>query len=206
MAKREVRLLYDGSIRFSTGKTVKPVNEVEKIEDNVVYFKLNNNKFTGKVDLVDYCRLTLWAHRLTFDHADVNRGVIAYDNGYEHKSLGAMILMTNKGQNVRYNNLDKLDCRRSNLKANPEVIVTKTKLFIVSTTHSDDDGNLYSVTEGIFRNKNDAKMLLKRLYDEHFKLFENPDYYFDYDAFDINESDDITISISGNIEEFEAYI
>ena len=115
-----VKLLENGEIRLRTGKLVKPVNEIVKIEDDVVHFKLNKNRTTGEyryvgqVDLADYCRLSLWAHRLTVDHA-TKAGVIAYDNGYEHKSLAAAILNPEKGKKVKYSNSDKLDCRKCNL-------------------------------------------------------------------------------------------
>lgn len=117
---KNIKLLNDGTIRFKTGRIEKPRNEVWKIEDGVVYFILNNNTYVGKVNLDDYFKLSLWAHRLTFDHADINKGVIAYDNGYEHKSLAAAVKQTSKLEKVTYLNACRLDCTKENLviKAN----------------------------------------------------------------------------------------
>ena len=112
---KNITLLEDGSIRFKTGRVEMPKNRVTKIEDGVVYFLVNKGKHEAKVNIEDYFRLSLWAHRLTMDHRLISRGVIAYDNGYEHKSLGAAIMQTTKGQRVSYANKDHLDCRKSNL-------------------------------------------------------------------------------------------
>jgi hypothetical protein len=83
---KNITLLEDGSIRFKTGRGEMPKNKVTKIKDGVVYFLVNKEKHEAKVNIEDYFRLSLWAHRLTMDHRLLSRGVIAYDNGYEHKS------------------------------------------------------------------------------------------------------------------------
>lgn len=112
---KNIKLMEDGSIKFKTGRVEVPKNPVVKIEDGIVTFKLNKNKHEGKVSIADYFRLSLWAHRLTYDHALIGRGVIAYDNGYEHKSLAAAIMQTVKGQKVTYKNHDSLNCLKENL-------------------------------------------------------------------------------------------
>ena len=88
---------------------------------------MNKHKYLAQVNVDDYFRLSLWAHRLTLDHSLPRRGVISYDNGYEHKSLAAAIMQTTKGQKVTYNNKDNLDCRRENL-------VIKDNNFIIRAT------------------------------------------------------------------------
>lgn len=111
---KNIKVLEDGSIKFKTGRVEMPKNKVVKIEDGVVYFLLNRAKFTGLVNVDDYFRLSLWAHRLTYDHAILGKGVIAYDNGYEHKSLAAAIMQTTKGEKVTYIG-SSLDCCKENL-------------------------------------------------------------------------------------------
>ena len=93
---KNIQLLADGSIKFKTGRVEKPKNTIYKIESDVVFFLMNKDRYIGKVDVSNYFRLSLWAHKLTFDHADIRKGVIAYDNGYEHKSLPAAIVHTEK--------------------------------------------------------------------------------------------------------------
>lgn len=113
---KNIELLEDGSVRFKTGRVEVPKNEVIKIKDGAVYFLMNDDQLVGQVDVADYFRLSLWAHRLTFDHADLSSGVVAYDNGYEHKSLAAAIMQTQRGQKVTYvNKNNRCNCRRDNL-------------------------------------------------------------------------------------------
>jgi hypothetical protein len=112
---KNIRLTRTGAIKFKTGRTERPKNRVVEIHDNVVYFLMNKNKWIGSVDVDVYFRLSLWAHRLTFDHKDPLLGVVAYDNGYEHKSLAAAIMQTTKGQRVSYLNGSHFDCRVANL-------------------------------------------------------------------------------------------
>jgi hypothetical protein len=111
---KNIGLSEDGAIKFKTGRVEVPKNPVVRIEDGIVEFKLNKDKYIGKVNIDDYFRLSLWAHRLTYDHALLGKGVIAYDNGYEHKSLAAAIMQTKKGEKVTY--LDSsLNCCKDNL-------------------------------------------------------------------------------------------
>lgn len=107
--------MEDGAIKFKTGRVEVPKNPIVKIENGIVTFKLNKDRYNGNVSIADYFRLSLWAHRLTYDHALLGRGVIAYDNGYEHKSLAAAIMQTRKGQKVTYKNRDSLNCLKENL-------------------------------------------------------------------------------------------
>jgi hypothetical protein len=117
---KNITLLPDGRIRFKTGRIEMPKNKVTKIEEGVVYFLVNKDKYEVVVDIDDYFRLSLWAHRLTLDHKLIRRGVVAYDNGYEHKSLPAAIKQTTKGYRVTYVDKNHLNCRKENLtvKAN----------------------------------------------------------------------------------------
>ena len=115
---RTIELLEDGRIQFKKGRknvrTETPKNEVMKIEDGVVYFKLNRNRI-GTVMVEDYLKLSLWAQRLVFDHVSLFSGVISYDNGFEHKSLPAAIMKTTHGQKVGYRDNNHLNCCRENL-------------------------------------------------------------------------------------------
>jgi hypothetical protein len=112
---KNIKLLDDGSIRFKTGRVEMPKNKVWKIEDGVVYFLMNSDCYIGRVDVEDYFRLSLWAHTMTFDHKDISVGVIAYDNGYEHKSLAAAIMQTKKGSRVYYGDYNRFNCTKANL-------------------------------------------------------------------------------------------
>ena len=113
-----IKLIAGGFLRFKTGRIEKPKNKITKIENGVVYFKMNRDLYTGMVNVEDYFRLSLWAHRLTVDHIGCY-GIIAYDNGYEHKSLPAAIMQTSKSQKVRYKNdmrkFNVYNCTRDNL-------------------------------------------------------------------------------------------
>ena len=120
---KDIKLLESGAIRFTTGREEIPKNRVIEISDNEVLFIMNGEKFIGKVDLEDYFALSLWAHKLTFDHLDLNLGVVAYNNGYEHKSLPAAVMKTTKGQRVSYKTNNRFDCTKNNL------IVEDTKEF-----------------------------------------------------------------------------
>lgn len=112
---KNIKLLEDGRIRFKNGRIETPRNPVDKIENGVVHFKVNKDRYVCKVNVNDYFRLSLWAHRLTLDHANPFIGVVAYDNGYEHKSLAAAIMQTTKGQKVSYKDKNHLNCCRENL-------------------------------------------------------------------------------------------
>lgn len=112
---KNITLLEDGRIRFKTGRVETPKNKIDKIENGVVYFRVNKDKYLATVNVDDYFRLSLWAHRLTLDHACIGRGVISYDNGYEHKSLAAAIMQTSKGEKVSYADKNHLNCCRENL-------------------------------------------------------------------------------------------
>jgi hypothetical protein len=111
---KNIKLLEDGSIQFKTRRAETPKNEIVEITDGIVKFKLNRGRI-GFVNISDYFRLSLWAHRLTYDHAQLGRGVISYDNGYEHKSLAAAIMQTIKGKKVTYQDKNSLNCCRDNL-------------------------------------------------------------------------------------------
>lgn len=116
-----IKCLPDGRIQFGTGRIETPRNKVLKVDGDVVCFQVNG-KHAAFVNVSDYIRLSLWAHRLTMDHKILSKGVISYDNGYEHKSLAAAIMRTSKGERVNYKNKDHLDCRKENL-------VVKENLF-----------------------------------------------------------------------------
>jgi hypothetical protein len=111
---KNIALLEDGRIRLKTRRVVTPENEVICIRDGVVYFKLNRDRIC-LIDVDDYFRFSLWAHRVCFSHADTNVGVVAYDNGYEHRSLPGLIMQTCTGQTVSYRNVNHCDIRKKNL-------------------------------------------------------------------------------------------
>jgi len=117
--------LPNGDIKFKTGRVVTPKNKVVKLNDQEISFVMNDAKHVGIVDVYDYLRLSLWAHKMTFDHADINKGVISYNNGYEHKSLAAAIMNTSKNKKVCYNNFNRCDCRRNNLRVAENDYLTK---------------------------------------------------------------------------------
>ena len=74
-----------------------------------------NKRYVGSINVEDYLVHTLWAFRLTFDHRDINAGVITYHNGYERKSLAAVVMKTSKGEKVSYRDKNNFNCQRSNL-------------------------------------------------------------------------------------------
>ena len=104
----------DSKLRLKTGRIVETENEVVGYKNGVVYVKLNRNIICS-VNAEDYFRYSLWAHRICFSHADANVGVVAYDNGYDHRSLPALIMQTEPGQKVGYRNGNHCDICRENL-------------------------------------------------------------------------------------------
>ena len=112
---KNIKLMTDGTLKLKTGRIVEPKNRVERIDGRVIYFWVNRDRYLAKVNLDDYFRLSLWAHRLVLDHACIGRGVLSYDNGYEHKSLAAAIMQTTKGLKVSYADRNHLNCCKENL-------------------------------------------------------------------------------------------
>ena len=109
-----IALLEDGRLRLKTGRIVTPENEILCIKNGIISFIMNRNRVC-LINIDDYFRLSLWAHRVTFSHLDTNVGVVAYDNGYEHRSIPALIMQTYPGQKVGYYNDNHCDIRRDNL-------------------------------------------------------------------------------------------
>lgn len=109
-----IALLEDGMLRLKTGRIVKPENEILRIKNGVIHFIMNRNRVCV-IDIEDYFKWSLWAHRVTFSHLDTNVGVVAYDNGYEHRSLPALIMQTNPGQKVGYVDGNHCNIRKENL-------------------------------------------------------------------------------------------
>jgi hypothetical protein len=112
---KNIKLLEDGALKFKTGRIEIPKNRILKIENGVVHFLMNKDNYEGTVNVDDYFRLSLWAHRLVYDHKIIGAGVITYDNGYEHKSLAAAIMQTPKGKKVSYLDKNSFNCRKENL-------------------------------------------------------------------------------------------
>lgn len=114
-----IELMEDGSIRLNNGKLVTPCNEVYKlsIKENLVEI-LVSEIFHVKLDADDYFTYSLWNHCLEFGHMDINKGVVAMDTGYMHKSVPALIMHAEPGQKVGYRDKGrktKFDLRKSNL-------------------------------------------------------------------------------------------
>lgn len=114
-----IELLADNQLRFKNGRVVTPRNVVTRVEDNAIHFILNHG-YEGSVSVEDYFKYALWAQRLTLDHPDPKVGIIAYDNGYEHKSLPAAIMQTTRGKKVHYKDGNHLNCCRENLVVKQE--------------------------------------------------------------------------------------
>lgn len=109
-----ITLLEDGRLRLKNGRIVVPENEILYIRNGVVCFMMNRN-LVCFIDVEDYFKWSLWAHRVTFSHRDTNVGGVTYDNGYEHRSIPALIRQTKPGQRVSYHNNNHCDIRRENL-------------------------------------------------------------------------------------------
>ena len=109
-----ITLLEDGRLRLKNGRVVVPENEILSIRNGVVCFMMNRN-LVGFINVEDYFKWSLWAHRVTFSHRDTNVGGVAYDNGYEHRSIPALIMQTKPGQRVSYHNNNHCDIRKENL-------------------------------------------------------------------------------------------
>ena len=79
------------------------------------------------------------------------------------------------------------------------------KVYVVSQSVSDDDGNIYSTTEGVYHDLKEAIMKVKTLHDDVLTYFSNPeDNYEDGDRwFEIYESDDMQICRTVSIHEEE---
>lgn len=89
------------AIRLKNGRVVPTKNNILCTRDGIIYLVLNRNLICS-MSLEHYFSWSLWAHRLTFSHYDLNSGVVAYDNGYEHKSLAALFMQTKPKQKVGY--------------------------------------------------------------------------------------------------------
>lgn len=109
-----IALLEDGRLRLKNGRVVTPENEILDIRNGVLCFTMNRN-LVCFIDIEDYLKWSLWAHRVTFSHLDINVGAVAYDNGYEHRSIPALIMQTKPGQKVSYRNSNHCDVRKENL-------------------------------------------------------------------------------------------
>lgn len=109
-----IALLEDGRLRLKTGRVVTPENEVLCIRDKVIYFKVNRDLVVS-MDIDEYFKWSLWAHKAHFSHGNTDVGTVAYDNGYEHRSVAALVMQTTKGQRVGYKNGNHCDVRRENL-------------------------------------------------------------------------------------------
>lgn len=114
-----IELMDDGRIRLNNGKLATPFNKVYKlsIEENLVEI-LVSEIFHVKLDADDYFTYSLWNHCLEFGHLDINKGVVAMDTGYMHKSVPALIMHTKPGQRVGYRGKGRqarFDLRKSNL-------------------------------------------------------------------------------------------
>jgi hypothetical protein len=113
---KSIKLLEDGRIRLKTGKVVKPCNKVYTLDiDNNLVEILVSRKFMTTIDADDYFENSFWAHTLEMGHADIRKGVVAFDNGFTHKSAAAQILHTEEGQKVGYRDGNKFNLRKSNL-------------------------------------------------------------------------------------------
>ena len=79
------------------------------------------------------------------------------------------------------------------------------KVYVVSQAVSDDDGNFYSIVEGVYTDKTKAISKVKELHTEIVDCFENPeDDYEDGDVcFEIFEAEDSVICRSVDITEKE---
>lgn len=109
-----IALMNDGRLRPKNGRLVTPENDILCIKDGVIYLRMNRH-LVCSIDVEDYFRWSLWAHRVTFSHLDVNVGGVTYDNGYEHRSIPALIMQTKPGQRVSYRNNNHCDIRKENL-------------------------------------------------------------------------------------------
>ena len=111
-----IKLLEDGRIRLKTGKIVEPCNEVYvlDVENNRTVLRVSR-KFFVELDTDDYFEHTFWAHTLEMGHADIRKGVVAFDNGYTHRSVAAKIMGTTASQKVGYKDGNKFNLRKSNL-------------------------------------------------------------------------------------------
>lgn len=116
---KNIKLNEDGSITLKTGRRVTPVNKVTKITRTEVHFEIQEQALQKplvvKMNRMDYFDEAVWATRQTLDHP-YPRGIVAYDTGYQHKSLPAKIMNTVRGQRVTYKDGDHLNLCRSNLR------------------------------------------------------------------------------------------
>ena len=109
-----LKLLPNGDIQFKTSRKETPRNRV--ISLNLDYIEiLVNKKYLVTLDTEEYFAHSLWAHRLNMDHADIRTGVIAFDTGFAHKSVPALIMGTTKGQRVWYRDRNKFNLCKENL-------------------------------------------------------------------------------------------
>ena len=111
---KQIKKLEDGSIQFKNGRIEMPKNEVFKIDDDTVYFFLNKRKYLARMNTEDYLKNSLWATLMTYDHLGPH-GVVAYHNGWEHKSVAAVVMSTSKGQKVGYADTNRFNLCRENL-------------------------------------------------------------------------------------------
>lgn len=109
-----IKLLSNGDIQLKTGKIVTPCNRVLSLNTETVELVVNK-RYIVTIDTSDYFDYALWANRLTMEHADIRKGIVAVDTGFTHKSVSALIMHTEQGQRVGYRDGTHLNLKRSNL-------------------------------------------------------------------------------------------
>lgn len=109
-----IKLLGNGDIQFKTGRTETPYNRVVSLDVHKVELVVNG-KYLTTIDTKEYFNHALWANRLTMEHADIRKGVVAVDTGFTHKSVPALIMQTKPGQRVGYRDGNRFNLRHSNL-------------------------------------------------------------------------------------------
>lgn len=79
------------------------------------------------------------------------------------------------------------------------------KVYVVTQAVSDDDGNLYTVVEGVYTDESKAIAQVKEIHDQIINYFNNPedDYEEGESFFEIYESDDIEIRRVVDVDERE---
>lgn len=112
--RENITFFDDGTIRLKTGRRVPTENEVIRYKDGLIWVQLAKRR-VFVIDAEDYFRLSLWAHPIYFSHANVNVGAPAYDNGYEHRAIPALIMNTLPGQKVGYRDGNHLNLSKDNL-------------------------------------------------------------------------------------------
>ena len=109
-----IKLLPTGDIQLKTGRVETPCNRVFTLNTEYVEI-LINGRYLTTIDTEDYFNHALWANRLTMEHADIRKGVVAVDTGFTHKSVPALIMRTKPGQKVRYKDGNRFNLRKTNL-------------------------------------------------------------------------------------------